>query len=220
MSTVDIERARFNMVAQQIRPWEVLDERILDVVMTTPREAFVPAEHRLLAFADMQIPLPHDQLMMEPKVEARILQAVAPQPSEQALEIGTGSGYLAALLSRLCAHVTSVDIFEDFRAEAEAKLAAQGIKNVTLRVGDAAAGWDDGRRYDVIVVTGSLPELHQGFHKALTIGGRLCLTVGGPTVMETRLITRVGENEWSSQVLFETCLQPLLNAPVTRRFAL
>ena len=220
MANLDFERARFNMVEQQIRTWEVLNERVLDILRAVPRERFVPAQYRQLAFADRQIPLPHDQIMLEPKIEARILQAVDPQPSEQVLEIGTGSGYLTACLARMAAHVTSVDIFPDFKEMAQANLAAQGISNVTLETGDAALGWDDGRRYDVVVVTASLPEMHRGFHQSLNIGGRLFLIVGTAPVMEALLITRIAEDQWMQESLFETYAPALINAPVTKTFAL
>jgi len=220
MSNFDFERARFNMVEQQIRTWEVLDERVLDVIRTTPREAYVPEQHRSLAYADLQIPLPNGQFMLEPKVAARMLQTVDAKPSEQALLIGTGSGYVTACLARLCAHVTGVEYFQDLKACTERNLSAQGIRNVTLEVGDAANGWDDGRRYDVILVTASMPELHQGFHKSLTVGGRLLVVVGTGDMMETLLITRVGEDQWATESVFDTYVQPLINARQTKVFAL
>lgn len=220
MADLDFDRARFNMVEQQIRPWEVLNDRVLDILRTVPREDFVPTQYRALAFADMNIPLADGQVMLEPKIEARILQAVDPQPSEQVLLIGTGSGYLAACLARMAAHVTSVDISPEMTALAQKNLAAQGIDNVTLKTGDAARGWDDGNRYDVIVVSGSLPEMHQGFHQSLAVGGRLFLIVGTEPVMEALLITRISEEQWATESLFDTCLPALVNAPVTRTFTL
>ncbi|MBA1149300.1 protein-L-isoaspartate O-methyltransferase [Ectothiorhodospiraceae bacterium WFHF3C12] len=220
MTELNFERARYNMIEQQVRPWEVLDERILDVVQHTPREDFVPRAYRNLAFADLQIPLGHDEVMMEPRLEARLLQSLNPQPNEEALEIGTGSGYLTACLSRLAAHVTSIEIHEDFRDGAQASLTRLGVRNADLATGDAARGWDDGRRYDVIAVTGSLPELHEGFHRSLTIGGRLFLIVGEGPVMEGLLITRVAEDYWATDSLFDTSIRPLVNAPTTRRFSL
>jgi protein-L-isoaspartate(D-aspartate) O-methyltransferase len=220
MPDLDFERARFNMVEQQIRTWEVLNDRVLNVLRDVPREKFVPAQYRQLAFADLSIPLPHDQVMLEPKIEARILQAVDPQPSEQVLHIGTGSGYLAACLAHMAAHVTSVDIFPDFKDMAQKNLAEQGIANVTLETGDAARGWNDGRRYDVVVVGASLPELHRGFHESLNVGGRLFLIVGKPPIMEALLITRIAEDQWAHESLFETSTPALINAPVTRTFAI
>jgi len=222
MSNFDFERARFNMVEQQIRTWEVLDERVLEVIRNVPREAYVPERYRGVAYMDLRVPLPNGQYMLEPKVAARMLQAVDVKPSEQALEIGTGSGYVTACLAQLAAHVTSVEYFADLKELAARNLAAQNVSNVTLEVGDASKGWDDGRRYDVIVVTGSLPELHQGFHKSLTIGGRLVLAVGQGLGMlnEVLLITRVAEDQWATQSLFDTYIEPLINAPRTVAFAL
>lgn len=220
MTDFNIEKARFNMIEQQIRTWEVLDQRVLDVVMKTPRECFVPPRYRNLAFADLQIPLEHGQVMMEPKLEARIMQAVDPQPSEQALEIGTGTGYTAACLASLCSHVTSVDLYPEFREQAEKNLKDQGIDNVTLTTGDAAQGWNGGRRFDVIIVTAALPELHRGFHDSLTIGGRLFLIVGEAPVMEGLLITRMSEDQWATESLLETSVPPMVNAHKLERFAL
>lgn len=220
MTDIDFERARFNMVEQQIRTWEVLDDRVLDIVRSVPRERFVPPQYKNLAFADLKLPLGHDQVMMEPKVEARVLQAVDPQPSEQVLEIGTGTGYLTACLAKMSAHVTSVDIFPEFTEMAQRQLAENGIDNVTLKTGDAAQGWDDGRRYDVIVVNGSLPEMHHGFHRGLNIGGRLFLIVGTAPIMEALLITRISEDQWVTESLFDTSIPALINAPVTRKFAI
>jgi len=220
MPELDFERARFNMVEQQIRTWEVLNDRVLNVLREVPRERFVPERYRKLAFADLRIPLPKGQYMLEPKIEARILQAVDPQKTEQVLHIGTGSGYLTACLARMAAHVTSVDIHPELTEMARANLAAVSIDNVTLKTGDAAQGWDDGRRYDVIVVGASLPELHRGFHESLNVGGRLFVIVGTPPVMEALLITRLAEDQWVQVSLFETNTPPLINAPVTKAFAI
>lgn len=220
MTELNVEQARYNMIEQQVRPWEVLDDRILEVIQYTPREDFVPKAYRNLAFADLQIPLGHEEVMMEPRLEGRLLQTLNPQPNEEALEIGTGSGYLTACLARLAAHVTSVDIHEDFRDGAQASLTQCGITNADLTVGDASKGWNDGRRYDVIAVTGSLPELHEGFQQSLTLGGRLFLIVGEGSVMEALLITRVDENQWATDSLFDTSIRPLANAPRRPRFTL
>lgn len=220
MTQIDIERARFNMIEQQVRPWDVLDQRVLDVMSTTPREDFVPEKYRSLAFADINIPLGHDQVMMAPKTEGRLLQVLDVQQTDSVLEIGTGSGYLTACLSRLGNHVTSIEIFPEFRESAAARLAAHGYRNVTLRDGDAASGIGSDTRYDVIAVTGSLPLLQRQFHDNLTVGGRLFLITGTPPVMEALLITRIDERNWSRESLFETSLPPLLHAMQPRRFAL
>lgn len=219
MNDFNIERARFNMVEQQIRPWEVLDSTVLNLFSTLPRERFVPEQWRDFAFADMQIPLGQGQVMLEPKLEARILQALNVKEGEQGLEIGTGSGFFAACMAQLCEHVTSVEIFPELREQAQRNLDAQGIDNVTLIEGDAANGWDDGKQYDVIAVTGSLPELHQGFHRSLRIGGRLALIVGEPPVMEGLLITRVADDQWATESLVDTRVPPLLNADKETKFA-
>lgn len=220
MAELNFERARFNMVEQQIRPWEVLDARVLEVFESLPREAFVPKRHRNLAYADIQLPLPHDEVMMEPRLEARLLQALDPRPDECVLEIGTGTGYLTACLARLAGQVTSVDIEVEFRELAAAQLSAQAIRNVHLEVGDAAQKWDDGQRYDAIAVTGSLPELHKGYHHSLNIGGRLFVIVGEQPIMEALLITRMGENQWATESLLDTSIRPLRNARRTARFEL
>jgi protein-L-isoaspartate(D-aspartate) O-methyltransferase len=157
--------------------------------------------------------------MLEPKVVGRLLQALDPQPNERALEIGTGTGYLTACLGEMAADVTSVDLYPEFTELAASNLKKQAIENNRLETGDAALGWDDGRRYDVIAVTGSLPELHQGFHRSLTQGGRLFLIVGQPPIMEAVLITRVGEDQWARESLFDTSAPALVGAPVTRSFA-
>ncbi len=218
MSEMNLEQARFNMVEQQIRPWEVLDPRVLDVLQHTPRERFVPDHLRNLAFSDMNLPIGHDEVMLSPKQEGRMAQAAELTQAEQVLEIGTGSGYFTACLARLCRQVVSVDIHQDFLDQAAERLEREAIRNVTLEQGDAARGWDDGNRYDAIVVTGGLPELHKGFHESLTVGGRLILIVGEAPIMEGLLITRVGQNQWSTESLFDTWLPPLVNAPRTRRF--
>lgn len=213
MNAMNPEQARFNMIEQQIRPWDVLDERVLQVLAGTPREDFVPDQYRALAFSDISIPLAHDQAMMAPKIEARLLQSLALDKDDDILEIGTGSAYLTACLARLGARVHSVDLFEDFIDAAKAKLDAHDIHTVSLEVRDAALGWPDEKRFDAIAVTGSLPVLHRGFHNSLKPGGRLFVIVGRPPVMEALLITRSGESEWREESLFETSVPPLIGAP-------
>jgi len=218
MNQSEIEQARFNMIEQQIRTWDVLDQRVLDVMNSVPREQFVPEHYRSLAFADTNIPLGHDQVMMAPKLEGRLLQALAITADDAVLEIGTGSGYLTACLARLGKHVTSLDITADFTMAAAAKLEAQGISNVTLETFDAAEGIESDKRYDVIAVTGSLPLLQQQFQKNLAVGGRLFIITGSLPIMEANLITRVDENHWSSECLLETCIPPLLHAARPQAF--
>lgn len=218
MPVTNVEQARFNMVQQQIRPWEVLDQRVLDVLTTTPREAFVPEPLRALAFSDLNIPLSHNQVMMPPKLEGRLLQSLNIQSGDSVLEIGTGSAYLTACLARLGGTVLSVDIHADFQQQAQSKLEAQDIGNVVLQDSDAALGWSGEQQFDVVAVTGSLPQLHQGFHRNLSIGGRLFVIVGQPPIMEALLITRVGKTEWSRKSLFDTSVPPLEHAEQPEKF--
>lgn len=209
---MDFEKARFNMIEQQIRPWEVLNQEVLDLLAAVPREDFVPEEYRRLAFADINIALGHDQVTMTPKVEARLLQSLELRPEDRILEIGTGCGYLTALLAKSGRHVTSIDIFPDFTAAASDKLARHGFSNIELVTADAVRGWPARAPYDAIVVTGSVPELDTGFQEQLDLGGRLFIIVGEAPIMEALLITRVGEREWASESLFETYIPPLIGA--------
>jgi protein-L-isoaspartate(D-aspartate) O-methyltransferase len=208
------------MIEQQVRPWDVLDQRVLDVMTTLPREAFVPVQYRALAFADISIPLGQDQVMMSPKLEGRLLQALDIKPDDTVLEIGTGSGYLTACLASLGQHVTSWEIFPELSAAAKARLAEQDIGNVTLEVGDATREIADEARYDVIAVTGSVPMLQQQFHANLKPGGRLFVITGKPPIMEALLITRLDADNWARESLFETSLPPLVNATEPLRFVL
>lgn len=209
---INLDRARENMVEQQIRTWEVLDDRILDLLAVMPREDFVPAAYRNLAYADMQIPIGHGEVMMEPKVEGRLLQALEVQKTDRVLEVGTGTGYLAALLASLGREVHSVDIRPAFKSQAEEQLKRHGYRNVSLEVGDAAQGWTRQGPFDAIAITGSLPMYIEAFQDALTIGGRLFVIVGEPPAMEARLITRTGKNGFAVDSLFETVVPPLQNA--------
>ena len=215
---MDVEQARYNMVEQQIRTWEVLDQQVLDLLNKVKREDFVPPQYRSLAFVDMEIPLGHGEKMLTPKLEARIVQDLAIRPGDRVLEVGTGSGYMTALLAGLAGHVDSVDIVPEFVEAAGAKLAAQRVTNVALETGDAARGWNKQAPYDAIVLTGSVPILPEAFQQSLATGGRLIAIVGEPPVMEARLITRVGERAFTSIGLFETCVAPLRNAPQPERF--
>lgn len=215
---MNIEQARFNMVEQQIRPWDVLDQQVLDLLLEVRREEFVPEQYRALAFVDMEIPLGHGEVMLAPKLEARILQELAIKKTDRILEVGTGSGYFTALLAHLGAHVYSVDIIPEFVAGARAKLAAHGISNVTLAEGDAARGWGRQAPYDVIALTGSVPSLAAAFQEDLTPGGRLFAIIGDPPVMEATLITCVSAGVYNSVPVFETCVAPLRNAPHPARF--
>lgn len=220
MVDMNLEQARHNMIVQQIRPWDVLNDQVLETVAQTPREEFVPAEYRSLAFIDTTIPLGHGEVMMEPKLEARMLQALEIGAGDTVLEIGTGSGYVTALLAKLGRHIFSVDINAEFTESAGKKLIAHGIDNVTLDTGDAANGWGQRGSFDVIAVTGSLPVLTEDFQRELNIGGRLFVIVGTAPIMEAHLITRIGENDWRSESLFETVVPALKNAPNGQSFVL
>lgn len=215
---MDFEQARFNMVEQQIRTWEVLDQRVLDLLLHVRREDFVPQQYRALAFADMEIPLGRGEMMLAPKLEARMLQEITLLPTDKILEVGTGSGYMTALLASLGSHVYSVDIVPEFTQAAGPRLAAHGMANVTLDTGDAARGWNRHAPYDVIVLTGSVPVLVNEFQENLSPGGRMIAVVGEPPAMEARLITCVSAGAFRTIGLFETCIAALRNAPQTEKF--
>lgn len=215
---MDFALARRNMVENQIRTWDVIDPRVLELVSRMPREDFVPGQHRTLAYADMMIPLGRGQVMMPPKMEARIVQELEVDPKDKILEVGTGSGFMTALLASLGGHVNSVEIIPEFKLRAQEKLAAHGIKNVTLEVGDAARGWARHAPYDVICITGSLPVLPEEFLRELAPGGRLFAIVGRSPAMEAKLIRRLGEVSMSELSLFDTDLPPLINAPEPSKF--
>ena len=215
---MDFQQARFNMVEQQIRTWEVLDPKVLDLLFRMRREDYVPQQYRELAFADMEIPLGHGETMLAPKLEARMVQELALRPGDKILEVGTGSGYMTTLLASLGGHVYSVDLIAEFTRSAGARLAAHGIANVTLETGDAARGWDRHAPYDAIVLTGSVPVLPDAFAKCLIRGGRLLAVVGEPPVMEARLVTCHAAGACNTTGLFETCIAPLKNALQPEKF--
>ncbi len=215
---MDFEQARFNMVEQQIRPWDVLDQDVLNLLFKVRREDFVPAGYEKLAFVDMEIPLGQGESMMAPKMEARILQEVDIQPSDKVLEVGTGSGYLTALLAHEAGHVHTVEIVPEFKLQAEKKIRAHGLRNVSFEVGDAAKGWSRHAPYDVIVLSGSVPVLPESFKESLAPGGRLFAIVGEAPAMQARLITCIGEGAYNEVVLFETVVNPLRNAQQPNRF--
>jgi len=207
------------MLGQQIRAWEVLDDRVLRALEQTPRERFVPEEYRDLAFADTEIPLAHSQWMLAPKIEGRLLQALQVEPIDEVLEVGTGTGFLTAALARLARHVVSVDIFPDFIDAARTKLAAENLSNVELRTADA---WslDLARRFDAVAVTASVPVLDDYFVRMLRPLGRLFVVVGRAPVMDARLITLSASGDSTSESLFETVLTPLVNAERPEPFVL
>lgn len=206
---MDTETARFNMIEQQIRPWEVLDPRVLGALHDVHREDYVPPSYRNLAFADMHVPLDHGQVMMQPKQEARLLQELALQPTDRVLEIGTGSGHVTALLAHLAGQVDSVDIFPDFIESAKKKLAAHGVTNVEFHEGDGARGWDSDHSYDAIFLTGSVAELPEQYKALLANGGRLAAVVGRDPIMEAILVQHLVGEQYRTVSLFDTSL-PLL----------
>jgi protein-L-isoaspartate(D-aspartate) O-methyltransferase len=215
---MNIEQARFNMIEQQIRPWNVLDQEVLDLLHVVKREQFVPAAYQNLAFADVEIPLPGGDAMLAPKFEARILQDVGVRKHETVLEIGTGSGYMAALLAHRAARVTTVEINPDNAELAKKNLANAGIHNVTVETGNGARGWDKGAPYDVIVISGALEVLPESILQQVKVGGRVAAIVGQAPAMEASIITRTGENAYSKVNLFETNVRYLTGAPVPSHF--
>jgi len=216
---MNVEQARLNMIEYHIRPWEVLDQEVLDLLYAVKREDFAPAAYRLLAFSDLEIPIGQGECMWQPKLEARVLQALAVKPTDQALEIGTGSGYFTALLARLAQHVYSVEIRPELKALGEANLRRAGVTNVTLELGDAARGWTKHAPYDIIVLTGSTPELPPQLLQQMKPGARLFAVVGNPPVMAARLVTCAGEGVYNSIDLLETQIAPLTNALEGERFS-
>lgn len=206
------------MIEQQIRTWEVLDQRVLDLLAAVPREDFVPPRFRSLAFSDTAIPLGWGEVMMAPKLEARMLQVLAVEPDDRVLEIGTGSGYVTALLARSGRELTTVEIHPALMSSAQAKLSRHGLDSVRFEVGDGLAPAAAESGYDVIAVTGSLPCYTDRFERRLAIGGRLFVVAGVAPVMEALLITRVGQGEFAREGLFETDLPPLRGAPAPQGF--
>jgi protein-L-isoaspartate(D-aspartate) O-methyltransferase len=209
---MNIEAARQQMIEQQIHTWDVFDERVLRAMAEVRRELFVPPQWRGAAFADGPIPLAHGQVMLAPKIQGRILQALDIAPDNVVLEVGTGSGYLAACMGRLAASVRSLEIFPGLAERAGTALLEAAVNNVAVETADAMR-LEENARYDAIAVTGSLPLYDERFQRALKPGGRLFIVVGPAPVMEAWKITRVGEREWTRKSLFETVIDPLLNAP-------
>ncbi len=214
---MNVEIARRQMIEQQVRAWEVLDERVLGALAQVRRELFVPEAFRELAFADTQIPIGHGQFMLAPKMEGRFLQALELDPTDDVLEVGAGSGFFAACLARLCSKVHSIEIFADLCEFAKENLRASGVSGVQIETQDAMM-LDHSPRYDAIAVTGSMPVYDHRFERALKIGGRLVVVVGESPVMEARLIRRASETQWVQESLFETVIEPLINAPQPPRF--
>lgn len=215
---MNLDQARFFMVEQQIRPWDVLDPKILDLFMDVPRHLFVEEGNEGLAYSDIELPIGQDQTMMFPKVEARLLQALDIDSEDSVLEIGTGSGFLTALIANLAKNVTSVELYKEIQETAKTRLA--NFDNINFETGDASSDWKDGQEYDVIVLTGSVAEIPQSYKEKLKLGGRLGVIAGHSPAMTAQVLTRISNQEWEVETLFETDLAPLVNAGETASFKL
>ncbi len=215
---MDIEQARFNMIEQQIRPWDVLDTNVLDVIQEIPRELFVADQHKELAFTDIEIPIGHGQVMMSPKVEARMLQALNISPSDKVLEIGTGSGFMTACLAKMAKHVTSCEYYGDLADLAMDRLSKLNISNTHFIHGDVFEQIGSLHSYDVIAITGSMPENADRFNKHLSNSGRMFCILGNQPAMSATLVTRAAEDAYRSESLFETVIPPLLSTTTEQVF--
>jgi protein-L-isoaspartate(D-aspartate) O-methyltransferase len=215
---MNLEQARLNMIESQIRTWEVLDQTVLDLLLSVRREEFVPEKYRALAFADMEIPLGYGEVMLAPKLEARMLQELGVRKTDKILEIGTGSGYVTALLANLGGQVVTVERIQEFSLAAARRIAGHGIENVQFHAGDGSEGWPAQAPYDVILLTGSVPVLSESFQKQLGARGRLLAVIGESPVMTATLITRVSEHAFNTVSLFETAIPPLRNVKQPERF--
>ncbi|MEY3220283.1 MAG: hypothetical protein RIT27_1640 [Pseudomonadota bacterium] len=207
---MDSAIARFNMVEQQVRPWEVLHQDVLDLMLELPREIFVNPLHKNIAYADVALPLGQGEVMLMPKLAGRLLQNLSIQPHETALEIGTGSGYLTALLAKSAKQVHSIDRIADFSQQAAARLQQLNLSNATFETADIFKQLPAPKSYDIIVLTGSVETLPRELEEALTIGGRLFVIIGRLPVMQAILINRVSETQWTSEYLFETDVPALV----------
>ena len=220
--TMNFEQARFNMIEQQIRPWEVLDPLVLELLSVVKREDFVPEAHKALAFADLEIPLADTpgvgQTMLVPRMEARMLQELGVKTKDSVLEIGTGSGYMAALIAAKAEFVYSVEIDPALAGMARKNLQRADVANVSVELGDGAQGWAQQAPYDAIVLSGSTPVLSEALLRQLKIGGRLVAVVGEAPAMQLQLVTRTEENAFNTINVLETVVAPLLNAPQRNKF--
>ncbi len=206
---MNIEQASFNLIEQQIRPWEVLDQKVLDLLFVVKREDFAPPAYRNLAFADMEIPIGSGQVMLAPKIEAKQLQELGIKKTDKVLEIGTGSGYMAALLAAHADHVVTVESRPELAEFAKQNLQRAGVSNVTVEIGNGSNGWAQRGPYDAIVISGSVPTLPEALLKQLRVGGRMAVVVGEAPVMEAQLITCTAEGTFNTVNLFETVIPAL-----------
>ena len=214
-----LKQARENMIEQQVRPWDVLDQRVLDVLADVPRDQFVAEEHRGLAYSDYQLPIGFGQTLFKPTVDGRLLQTLALKPTDSVLEIGTGSGYLTTCFARLAQHCDSIEIHPELHAKAKAHIDAMAITNVSLRIQDASEPWDARDAYDAIAFGGAVSEIPDMYKHKMAIGGRLFAIIGDnsqPT-MEAIQLTRLSDSEWTTDSLFETQVDPLINFSETER---
>lgn len=218
MNEMNFEIARHNMVEQQIRPWNVLDQQSLAILLDIPREEFVPEEFKKLAFSDMQIPLAHGQFMLEPKIEAQILQAVQIKDSDHVFEVGTGSGFLTAVLAKKAKHITSIEIHSELAEMARKNLEPYHFSNVRLETGDGINDYASSHHFDVIICSGALKQIPEKYKEMLNAGGRMFVVTGSDSAMEARLITRVSKDQWSDVVLFETEIDYLINEKCEQPF--
>lgn len=216
--SISTDLARQQMIDQQVRAWEVLNPEVLAVLSQVRRENFVPANFKPIAFADCSVPLGHGQIMLAPKLDGRILQALQIQPGDQVLDVGAGSGFLAACFGRLAGHVRAVELFADLAERAATNLHAAATNNVVVEVADALQLQDE-NRYDAIAVTGSLPIYDERFQRALKVGGRLLVVVGQAPIMSMLKVTRIGEHNWQRESLLETVIPPLINAKQPSHFS-
>jgi len=216
---MNFDQARFNMVEQQVRTWEVLDQRVLDVISTVQRELFVPAKHRKLAYADLMLPIGHEQAMLKPVVEGRLLQALEIKPDDNVLEIGTGTGYLSACLAELAAEVLSVEIQPELMQIAEQNIKRASRHSIELQQGDVLADWEPGKTFDVIVVSGSVREVPTRFLEWVKPNGRIFTVCGDDPVMEAVVMTKTEEG-WATESVFETILPRLIGAEDSEEFSL
>ena len=211
---MNIEEARFNMINQQIRPWDVLDIDILKIIQEIPRELFVPEQYKKIAFSDLEVPLAYGQCMMAPKVEARMLQTLQIQANDEILEIGTGSGFVTACLAKLGKHVDTIEYYEDLSTQAQSILNQKQISNINFQTGDVLnenfVKSHINKQYDVIAVTASMPVYCDMFEDFLTENGRLFVIIGKAPVMQATIITRINNNGFNNTTVFETNLQPLI----------
>ncbi len=215
---MNLDQARFFMVEQQIRPWDILDPKVLDQFLEIPRHNFVAESQQSLAYTDIELPIGHDEVMMAPKIEARLLQAVDIDETDTVLEIGTGSGFLTAIMASQAESVTTVEIHDDLLEGAKQRLA--DYNNIEFHLGDGSHNWNDGKQYDVIILTGSVAEIPQTYKEKLNFGGRLAIIAGNSPAMTAQVLTRISETEWETETLFETDLKPLTNAAAKPSFSL